>query len=105
GEETDLPYARRMARDLGLRHEVLRASAQPMDRTPYDEPFADSSAVAALALAWTLGGRYKVVLNGDGGDEAFGGYRHYEHISAKQTLKQAAAAAGLVDGRGSGGVY
>jgi asparagine synthase (glutamine-hydrolysing) len=105
GDETDLPYARRMARALGLRHEVLESRAQPLDGTEYDEPFADSSAVAALALARTLAGRYKVVLNGDGGDEAFGGYRHYEFIGVKQTLKRAAAAAGLVDGRGSGGVY
>jgi asparagine synthase (glutamine-hydrolysing) len=56
-------------------------------------------------LAQTLRGRYKVVLNGDGGDEAFGGYRHYEHIGLKQILKQAAAATGWVDGTGPAGVY
>jgi asparagine synthase (glutamine-hydrolysing) len=73
----------------------------------YDEPFADSSAVPSLALARALAGRYKVIFDGDGGDEAFGGYRHYEHIAWKQTLKRAAAAVGLVDGAGAGatGVY
>ncbi len=105
GEETDLPYARRMAGELGLRHEILRACASPTDQAEYDEPFADSSAVGALALARTLKGRYKVILNGDGGDEAFGGYRHYEYIAIKQRLKRAAAAVGLKDGRGSQGVY
>ena len=60
----------------------------------YDEPFADSSAIPSLALAQALAGRYKVILNGDGGDEVFGGYRHYEHIQIKQTLKAAAAAVG-----------
>jgi asparagine synthase (glutamine-hydrolysing) len=105
GQDTDLPYARRMARELDLRHEVFRASASPLDQSEYDEPFADSSAVAALALARALGGRYKVVLNGDGGDEAFGGYRHYEYIGVKRLLKRAASAAGLTDGRGSEGVY
>src|SRR5262249_19198052 len=64
----------------------------------YDEPFADSSGLASLALAQALAGRYKVILNGDGGDEAFGGYRHYEFIAAKQMVKTAAAAAGLLDG-------
>ena len=37
----------------------------------YDEPFADSSSIACLALARALGDRYRVILNGDGGDEAF----------------------------------
>ncbi len=64
----------------------------------YDEPFADSSAIPSLGLARALAGRYKVVLNGDGGDEVFGGYRHYEHIQIKQTLKAAAAAVGWCDG-------
>jgi asparagine synthase (glutamine-hydrolysing) len=73
----------------------------------YDEPFADSSAIPSLALARALAGRYKVVLTGDGGDEVFGGYRHYQHIQIKQTLKAAAAAVGWCDGARTGraGVY
>ncbi len=77
----------------------------------YDEPFADSSALGCLALAGALHQRekgrpgYKVILNGDGGDEVFGGYRHYEHIGVKQWVKRAAAGAGLLDGRGAEAVY
>ena len=110
-DSADLPYARAVARKLGLKHEVIAAPADTAERQleaaiqHYDEPFADSSALPALALARVLGGRYKVILNGDGGDEAFAGYRHYEHIGAKQFLKTAAAAAGLRDGSGSVGVY
>jgi asparagine synthase (glutamine-hydrolysing) len=89
---------------LGLPHEVLRI--EPKQALAefekllwhYDEPFADSSSIPTLALARQLGGRYKVVLNGEGGDEAFGGYRHYQHIAAKQAVKAAAAAVGLADG-------
>jgi asparagine synthase (glutamine-hydrolysing) len=112
-DEIDLPYARQAARALGLRHHILEARASGLApdfekiQWHYDEPFADSSNLPCFALARAMGGRYKVVLNGDGGDEAFGGYRHYEHIRAKQALKAAAAAAGVCDGAGSGkaGVY
>jgi asparagine synthase (glutamine-hydrolysing) len=100
----DLPHSIRVAGHLGLRHEVLKidpntAAAGFRDLLRhYDEPFADSSAIPSFALARALQGRYKVVLNGDGGDEAFGGYRHYEHIAAKQALKSAAVRLGLADG-------
>ena len=111
GDETDLPYARQVAQRFGLRHEVLRARAvsaaeRVLDAAGhFDEPFADSSALSSLELARALAGRYKVILNGDGGDEAFGGYRHYTRIALKQAVKAAAAGVGLVDGSGATGVY
>jgi asparagine synthase (glutamine-hydrolysing) len=105
GDAADSGYARRVAARLRLPLTDVRAdaSAIPDLFRHYDEPFADSSAVALLELARALGGRYKVILNGDGGDEAFGGYRHYEFIAAKQALKMASAKLGLCDGRGSDG--
>jgi asparagine synthase (glutamine-hydrolysing) len=111
GDETDLPYAQAAARKYGLRHEVLRApEASARQRVVdaaehFDEPFADSSALASLELARSLAGRYKVILNGDGGDEAFGGYRHYVRIALKQAVKAAAAGVGMLDGSGATGVY
>jgi asparagine synthase (glutamine-hydrolysing) len=112
-DETDLPYARQVARRLGLQHTIVDAHAVPLAAKfdevlyHYDEPFADSSALACFALAEAIGGRYRVVLDGDGGDEAFGGYAHYEYIGVKQAVKSVAAAAGLCDGAGGGetGVY
>jgi asparagine synthase (glutamine-hydrolysing) len=116
-EETDLVYARQVARHLGLRHHVLDASgsqaAGEMETLVrhaighYDEPFADSSALPSLSLARAVAGHYKVIFDGDGGDEAFGGYKHYQHIAAKQAVKAVAAAAGFCDGSGTGasGVY
>jgi asparagine synthase (glutamine-hydrolysing) len=110
-EQTDLPHARAIASHLNLRHHVIevptQAAASQLDLASahYDEPFADSSALPSLALAAALGGRYKVILNGDGGDEAFAGYPHYEYIAAKQALKGAAASAGFADGSGGVGVY
>jgi asparagine synthase (glutamine-hydrolysing) len=113
GGSGDVDAARAVARHLGLRHHVLTTEALADGKgiegmwRHYDEPFADSSAVPSLALARALAGRYKVILNGDGGDEVFGGYQHYEHIRIKQTLKAAAAAVGICDGgrAGSAGVY
>jgi asparagine synthase (glutamine-hydrolysing) len=111
GDETDLPYARGVAQKFGLRHAVLRAPAtsaaeRVLDAAAhFDEPFADSSALSSLELARALAGRYKVILIGDGGDEAFGGYRHYARIALKQAIKAAAAGVGLVDGSGATGVY
>jgi asparagine synthase (glutamine-hydrolysing) len=104
GGHPDLAHAGRVAKHLGLRHEVLPIEAQDAVTGlgellwHYDEPFADSSSIPSFALARALSGRYKVVLNGEGGDEAFGGYRHYGHIAAKQALKAAAAATGFADG-------
>jgi len=111
GDETDLPYASSMARRHGLAHEVVRIPAiAPARRVlqaveHYDEPFADSSALCSLDLARTLAGRYKVILNGDGGDEAFAGYRSYTRIAMKQAIKTAAAGVGMVDGNGRTSVY
>jgi asparagine synthase (glutamine-hydrolysing) len=111
GDQTDLPWAKQVASHLGLEHRVIEARSttapEKFEETcaRYDEPFADSSALPMLALARALKGRYKVVLTGDGGDEAFAGYPHYEHIAAKQFLKAAAATVGLRDGRGAAGVY
>ena len=107
GDETDVRAARAMASRLRLPLTEIRADATSLPEMfrHYDEPFADSSAVALLALARAAGGRYKVILNGDGGDEAFGGYRHYERISAKQAFKSAAAKLGWCDGKGPLEVY
>ena len=110
GDRTDADYAGRAATRFGIEHEVVEVGADLVAAGienllgQYDEPFADSSALPSIALAGALDGRYKVVLTGDGGDEAFGGYRHYERIAWKQTAKALAAAAGMRDGWGASAV-
>jgi asparagine synthase (glutamine-hydrolysing) len=81
---SELPYARVVARRFATHHveEVVTPEAvKSLDDLVhyYDEPFADPSAVASLCLARVAQRQVKVALSGDGGDEAFGGYRRYVH--------------------------
>ena len=43
----------------------------------FDEPYADSSALASHWIAHHTSQSFKVALTGDGGDEVFGGYNKY----------------------------
>jgi asparagine synthase (glutamine-hydrolysing) len=73
------PYARRVARRWGARlHEhVLQPSsiaALPEIIWQYGQPLADVSIVPTYFVAKAARQHVTVVLNGDGGDELFGGY-------------------------------
>jgi asparagine synthase (glutamine-hydrolysing) len=79
----ELPLARRLAGRLALDHHELHVSAAELGDVldqlacAHDEPFADAANIPLFLLARQLGGSLKVVLQGDGGDEMFGGYRRY----------------------------
>ncbi len=80
----ELPHARRVAGRFGTRHieqVVSSDSAEALEGLTehYDEPFADPSAIPTLALSRMAAEHVKVVLSGDGGDEAFGGYSRSAH--------------------------
>jgi asparagine synthase (glutamine-hydrolysing) len=81
---SELPYARQVAEQFGTRHveEVVTPDAVALvdELTHYfDEPFGDSSAVPTYLVSRLAARAVKVVLSGDGGDEAFGGYARYVH--------------------------
>ncbi|MAD96966.1 MAG: asparagine synthase (glutamine-hydrolyzing) [Flavobacteriaceae bacterium] len=52
----------------------------------YDEPFADSSALPSLLLNKTTKRYVTVALSGDGGDESFLGYNHFDWVTKFNVL-------------------
>lgn len=83
GGVDELPKARMVANLLGLDHHEFRISGGTLPEVlqtlarAHDEPFADAANIPLYLMCRELGGQYKVVLQGDGGDELFGGYRRY----------------------------
>jgi asparagine synthase (glutamine-hydrolysing) len=79
---SELPHARQVARRYGAEHHELivrpnGAEVLPLLVRRYGEPFADSSALPSYHVARLTRQHVKAVLNGDGGDECFGGYERY----------------------------
>ncbi|HZW28832.1 MAG TPA: asparagine synthase (glutamine-hydrolyzing) [Trueperaceae bacterium] len=71
---------------LGVENTVLHLDIDPLHDLDhlvrvYDQPFADPSAIPSLRVSRAAREHVKVVLNGDGGDELFGGYRR--HVAAQ----------------------
>jgi asparagine synthase (glutamine-hydrolysing) len=81
-EYDELAYARQVAQRFGTEHHemVVRPDAAailPKLAWHYDEPFGDSSAVPTYYVAQMTRQYVTVALNGDAGDESFGGYDRY----------------------------
>jgi asparagine synthase (glutamine-hydrolysing) len=90
---SELPYARQVAERYGTRHveEIVTPHAVTLvdDLTHfYDEPFADASAIPTYLVSRLARQSVKVVLSGDGGDEAFGGYTRYAHDLKEASLRR-----------------
>ena len=75
------PYARQVAEKYGTEHHEYLVKGSASNILPkiawfLDEPLADSSALPSYYVAQMARQEVTVVLNGDGGDENFGGYWH-----------------------------
>jgi asparagine synthase (glutamine-hydrolysing) len=78
----ELPAARLVAERYGTVHEEFVVEPDAVALMPrlvwhYGEPYADPSALPSFCLAEMTRRHVTVALNGDGGDESFGGYRRY----------------------------
>ncbi len=99
--------ARRVAEHFGTEHQEIRVSGTgsrdvlPRLVRAHDEPFGDAADIPLFLLAEQLIGVTKVVLQGDGGDEMFAGYRRYRILSAARRWRALGGmlgpALGLVD--------
>jgi asparagine synthase (glutamine-hydrolysing) len=99
-DSDDVVYARRVARELGVEHEVIelapgdirlrdiREAIRMSELTEYGDVI--NAVVSRLLFARVHSRGVKVVLCGDGSDELFGGYEMYRHPDpvARQRLFQ-----------------
>ena len=87
---SELPMARRLARHLGTSHHEIHVKGSALPETIeslvrcHDEPFADAANIPLYLLSRELNGSPKVILQGDGGDEIFAGYRRHNVFSGER---------------------
>jgi asparagine synthase (glutamine-hydrolysing) len=89
----ELSKARRVAEHYGTEHNEIHISGGEIPDIVermvihHDAPFSDAANIPLFLLATTIRDKTKVVLQGDGGDELFGGYRRYVTLSYHRLLR------------------
>src|SRR5438477_3045879 len=101
----ELPHARLIAERYGTDHyefvvDMDAAAILPKLVRHFGEPFADSSAIPTYWVARTAREHVTVVLNGDGGDELFGGYLRYRGVALAGYVDRVPGLATLLAGTG-----
>jgi len=91
---SELGYARQVAKMYGTEHTEFTVEAHMTDILEklawhYGEPYADSSALPSYFVSRETRRSVTVALNGDGGDEAFGGYLRYVGMIAERMIAAA----------------
>ena len=81
-EFDELPYARMVAERYGTEHCEMIVRPATADIIPklvwhYNEPYADASGIPTYCVSEMTRRYVTVALNGDAGDENFGGYHRY----------------------------
>jgi asparagine synthase (glutamine-hydrolysing) len=86
----ELPMAARVAKTFGTRHHELRIQGNELPDVirrmvqQHDEPFGDAANIPLYLMTREIRDSCKVILQGDGGDELFGGYNRY-HLLKRQS--------------------
>ena len=82
----ELSLASKVAKKFGTNHTEVKITGEDLIdvletlNMSHDEPFADAANIPLYLITKKLKGEIKVVLQGDGGDEFFGGYSRYNTI-------------------------
>ncbi len=79
----ELDHARRISQKFHTDHEEFILQPQALELTEklihhLDEPFGDFSIFPTYLVSKMARSHVKVILSGDGGDELFAGYEHYQ---------------------------
>jgi len=94
GVADERPYARLAAEAVGSRHHEMTISGSdfisflPKYVWHMEEPVCEPPAVALYYVSKLAREHVKVLLSGEGGDEAFAGYDNYRNIVWLERLKQ-----------------
>lgn len=85
GGYDETAHARLIAEHFATDHVEIEAGAADVDMLPalarqFDEPLIDSSLVPTYLVSRVVRDHCTVALGGDGGDELFGGYPHYDRM-------------------------
>ncbi|WP_088919527.1 asparagine synthase (glutamine-hydrolyzing) [Granulosicoccus antarcticus] len=92
---SELDVAREVAKCFGTEHHELNVTYDNLESlldkmtTAHSQPFGDAANIPLYLLTEQLPDSVKVVLQGDGGDEIFGGYKRYrllEHARLCQLI-------------------
>jgi asparagine synthase (glutamine-hydrolysing) len=85
-------FAAITAKHLGTDHTTIECNYKDgidlIQKLPafYDEPFGDSSAIPSMLLSRATKQHVTVALSGDGGDEGFLGYHHFDWVEKAKML-------------------
>jgi asparagine synthase (glutamine-hydrolysing) len=94
GEYDEAPLARLVAEKYQTNHTEIKISFSNLKNDletilgNYGEPFFDSSAIPSYYVSKESKKHVTVVLNGDGADELFGGYRRYVPFAQYDFFKE-----------------
>ncbi|MDD4899236.1 MAG: asparagine synthase (glutamine-hydrolyzing) [Candidatus Omnitrophica bacterium] len=89
----ELEYARVIAKRFNTQHHEFIVKPEALKVLPvlverYGEPYADSSCIPTYYVAQQTKQYVTVALNGDGGDELFGGYERYQAMLIAQKVPE-----------------
>ncbi len=93
GGHNELPAAAKLAKALGTEHHEIHIRGADLPETirtlvrHHDEPFSDAANLPLFLMTQRIRECCKVILQGDGGDELFGGYNRYRLLKQRSKYR------------------